>query len=131
MREHDLKNFLYKSLGWLKILLITLLLTSCSLFSRPPIDVKPPVEQTPVVRAVKPNPVLPIKVEFEVITYDFITALQTDVASNKMQPFVFYGVNEDGYINLSIWIKDIERHIKEQNNVIEYYEKILEERLTK
>lgn len=89
------------------------------------------MEQTPVVRAVKPNPVIPIKVEFEVITYDFITALQTDVASNKMQPFVFYGVNEDGYINLSIWIKDIERHIKEQNNVIEYYEKILEERLTK
>lgn len=69
---------------------------------------------------------LPIKVEFEVITYDFLVALQADVDAGKIQPFVYYGVDDNGYINLAIWIKEIERFIKEQQNIIIYYEGLLE-----
>ena len=113
-------------LWWLKILLITGLLTSCSLLNKLRLDVNQTPQQTTIIKADKPTPVYPVEVRFVVLTKETVDKLNAEVLEGKSEPYVFYGLNENDYLDIANWLKDIQRYINMQNNNVEYYENVID-----
>ena len=100
------------ALNLLKIVLITLFLTSCS---SSPKQLITKVEAVKIERATYPRPtglIVP-KINLVVVTPDTMSDT----------PGVYFGFTEDNYLSFSQWLQDVLAHIKSQNAIIESYEK--------
>lgn len=71
-----------------------------------------------IIKPERPAPILSPNVTIRVIT----PAIAQEML-DKQVPFVYYGLNEASYLELAKWLQDNLRYLKEQNEIIEYYEK--------
>lgn len=66
----------------------------------------------------------PTGINIDVLTPETTSELNQRVESGKIPPYVFFGMSEDGWINLSKWHQDLLRFIRQQREIIEYYRNI-------
>lgn len=110
----QLKSFL--------IPLSALLLSSCAA----PQDnlVYAPPEKVPVILQASPAPVLPSKVTFKVITEENLQEFLASV-NNIEGKLVFIAISVKDYERLALNTQELVRYVKQQKEIIVYYERIL------
>ena len=112
----------------LSLVALTLVLSSCSSFKKPPADV---VVQTQYIERTidkksPPKPVIMPDVQWYVVSEnnlsEFLTRIETDNGS-----VAFMAITPKGYENLSIGIAELRRYLKQQKEIIFYYEQAIDQ----
>lgn len=101
------------------------LIASCSLFQKP-VEVKTTNIDIPYIIKSRPDPITPVSVNFKAIDYSVTQDLNKKVENNEIEPYMFYSLEENDLLNLGQWMRDAERYIKQQNELISYYESVLQ-----
>ena len=114
-----LRNYLTIS----SLLLLTLLLSSCSYFRKPEKEI---VVQTVEVQKVipvqpRPKPVDMTDVKFYVVTEENYEEFKEKFMKTN-NDFVFYVVSVHDYENLALNMAELFRYIKQQKEIVVYYE---------
>ena len=111
----------------LPLLLILASLTSCALVRPDPVpDVKPveviTIEKpAPVYHPPLPNQILPLPVEWRVLTPETMQTYLDDLNAGKAPVDAYYGLTPKGYENLSSNMAEVKRYIRQVLSVIKYY----------
>jgi len=102
--------------------LSVLLLSSCA----KPQDnlVYAPPEKVPVILQASPTPVLPSKVTFKVVTEENLQEFLASV-NNTEGKLVFIAISVKDYERLALNTQELVRYVKQQKEIIVYYERIL------
>ena len=116
----ELKNYLTVS----SLLLLTLLLSSCGYLRKPEKEI---VVQTVEVQKVipvqpRPKPVDMTDVKFYVVTEENYEEFK-EKFMKRNNDFVFYVVSVHDYENLALNMSELYRYIKQQKEIVVYYEK--------
>ena len=116
----ELKNYLTVS----SLLLLTLLLSSCGYLRKPEKEI---VVQTVEVQKVipvqpRPKPVDMTDVKFYVVTEENYEEFKEKFMKTN-NDFVFYVVSVHDYENLALNMSELYRYIKQQKEIVVYYEK--------
>ena len=116
----ELKNYLTIS----SLLLLTLLLSSCGYLRKPEKEI---VVQTVEVQKVipvqpRPKPVDMTDVKFYVVTEENYDEFK-EKFMKRNNDFVFYVVSVHDYENLALNMSELYRYIKQQKEIVVYYEK--------
>ena len=116
----ELKNYLTIS----SLLLLTLLLSSCGYLRKPEKEI---VVQTVEVQKVipvqpRPKPVDMTDVKFYVVTEENYEEFKEKFMKTN-NDFVFYVVSVHDYENLALNMSELYRYIKQQKEIVIYYEK--------
>ena len=116
----ELKNYLTIS----SLLLLTLLLSSCGYLRKPEKEI---VVQTVEVQKVipvqpRPKPVDMTDVKFYVVTEENYEEFKEKFMKTN-NDFVFYVVSVHDYENLALNMSELFRYIKQQKEIVIYYEK--------
>ena len=116
----ELKNYLTIS----SLLLLTLLLSSCGYLRKPEKEI---VVQTVEVQKVipvqpRPKPVDMTDVKFYVVTEENYEEFKEKFMKTN-NDFVFYVVSVHDYENLALNMSELYRYIKQQKEIVVYYEK--------
>lgn len=101
------------------MILSVLLLSSCSEET-----VYIPEESPPAILQARPSPVTPNDVKFRVVTQDNLNEFLEEV-TNLEGDLVFIAISVEDYERLSLNTQDLVRYIKQQKEIIIYYEGIL------
>ena len=114
-----LRNYLTIS----SLLLLTLLLSSCSYFRKPEKEI---VVQTVEVQKVipvqpQPKPIDMTDVKFYVVTEENYEEFKQKFMKTN-NDFVFYVVSVHDYENLALNMSELFRYIKQQKEIVVYYE---------
>ena len=115
-----LRNYLTVS----SLLLLTLLLSSCGYLRKPEKEI---VVQTVEVQKIipiqpQPKPVDMIDVKFYVVTEENYEEFKEKFMKTN-NDFVFYVVSVHDYENLALNMSELYRYIKQQKEIVIYYEK--------
>ena len=115
-----LRNYLTIS----SLLLLTLLLSSCGYLRKPEKEI---VVQTVEVQKVipvqpQPKPIDMTDVKFYVVTEDNYDEFK-EKFMKRNNDFVFYVVSVHDYENLALNMSELYRYIKQQKEIVVYYEK--------
>ena len=115
----ELKNYLTVS----SLLLLTLLLSSCGYLRKPEKEI---VVQTVEVQKVipvqpRPKPVDMTDVKFYVVTEENYEEFKEKFMKTN-NDFVFYVVSVHDYENLALNMSELFRYIKQQKEIVIYYE---------
>jgi len=115
----ELKNYLTIS----SLLLLTLLLSSCGYLRKPEKEI---VVQTVEVQKVipvqpRPKPVDMTDVKFYVVTEENYEEFKEKFMKTN-NDFVFYVVSVHDYENLALNMSELFRYIKQQKEIVVYYE---------
>ena len=115
-----LRNYLTVS----SLLLLTLLLSSCGYLRKPEKEI---VVQTVEVQKIipvqpQPKPVDMIDVKFYVVTEENYDEFK-EKFMKRNNDFVFYVVSVHDYENLALNMSELYRYIKQQKEIVVYYEK--------
>ena len=115
-----LRNYLTIS----SLLLLTLLLSSCGFIRKPEKEI---VVQTVEVQKVipvqpRPKPVDMTDVKFYVVTEENYEEFKEKFMKTN-NDFVFYVVSVHDYENLALNMSELYRYIKQQKEIVIYYEK--------
>lgn len=97
-----------------RIILATLLLVGCT---STPTTVNTE-QDVSIIKPERPSPIISPNVTIKVLTPSIAQEML-----DKGIPFVYYGLDEASYLELAKWLQDNLRYLKEQNEIIEYYEK--------
>ena len=116
----ELRNYLTIS----SLLLLTLLLSSCGYLRKPEKEI---VVQTVEVQKVipvqpRPKPVDMTDVKFYVVTEENYDEFK-EKFMKRNNDFVFYVVSVHDYENLALNMSELYRYIKQQKEIVIYYEK--------
>ena len=116
----ELRNYLTIS----SLLLLTLLLSSCGYLRKPEKEI---VVQTVEVQKVipvqpRPKPVDMTDVKFYVVTEENYEEFKEKFMKTN-NDFVFYVVSVHDYENLALNMSELFRYIKQQKEIVIYYEK--------
>ena len=108
----------------LSLLLLTLLLSSCGYLRKPEKEI---VVQTVEVQKVipvqpQPKPIDMTDVKFYVVTEDNYDEFK-EKFMKRNNDFVFYVVSVHDYENLALNMSELYRYIKQQKEIVVYYEK--------
>ena len=119
----ELKNYLTVS----SLLLLTLLLSSCGYLRKPEKEI---VVQTVEVQKVipvqpQPKPVDMIDVKFYVVTEENYEEFKEKFMKTN-NDYVFYAVSVHDYENLAFNMAELYRYIRQQKEIMIYYEKAVE-----
>ena len=110
----------------LTILLSILLITGCSVFSKPrPIETKVIPDNT-IALAARPERVDLQKMKFHVVTEDNLQQFIQDF-TNEFGQLTFVAISVKDYEKLAINTAELFRYIKEQKEIIIYYENAIGE----
>jgi len=106
------------------LLLLTLLLSSCGYLRKPEKEI---VVQTVEVQKVipvqpQPKPIDMTDVKFYVVTEDNYDEFK-EKFMKRNNDFVFYVVSVHDYENLALNMSELYRYIKQQKEIVIYYEK--------
>lgn len=106
------------------LLLLTLLLSSCGYLRKPEKEI---VVQTVEVQKVipvqpQPKPIDMTDVKFYVVTEDNYDEFK-EKFMKRNNDFVFYVVSVHDYENLALNMSELYRYIKQQKEIVVYYEK--------
>ena len=106
------------------LLLLTLLLSSCGYIRKPEkeIVVKTIEEQKIVPIQPQPKPVDMIDVKFYVVTEENYAEFKEKFMKTN-NDYVFYAVSVHDYENLAFNMAELYRYIRQQKEIIIYYEK--------
>ena len=120
-----LRNYLTIS----SLLLLTLLLSSCGYLRKPEKEI---VVQTVEVQKVipvqpRPKPVDMTDVKFYVVTEENYEEFKEKFMKTN-NDFVFYVVSVHDYENLALNMSELFRYIKQQKEIVVYYEKAVTEK---
>ena len=109
------------------LLLLTLLLSSCGYIRKPEkeIIVKTVEVQKIVPIQPQPKPVDMIDVKFYVVTEENYAEFKEKFMKTN-NDYVFYAVSVHDYENLAFNVQDVKRYIKQQKEIIIYYEIVAE-----
>jgi hypothetical protein len=99
-------------------------MTSCSLFQQP-VEIKTSNIEIPNIIKSRPDPIIPTSVNFKIYDYSITKDLNTQVENKEIAPYTLYALNENDLLNLGQWMRDTERFIKQQNELIDFYESVL------
>lgn len=116
----------------LPLILATLLLEGCQLFQDPPPDPEPIIIKTePVERRIY-QPPLPTSPQFEAVNFFVITADNLDQQIEEIKQltgdnWVVYAITPHDYENLSYNMQEITRIIRQQRDIIVYYQEATQE----
>jgi len=102
------------------IILMPLILTGC-LGSAQKIETLPVAIKNHIQIQAKPRKVSMKSVKFYVVTADNLDEFISKFKKENGQ-LVFVGVSVKGYENLSLNVTDLERYIKQQKQIIAFYE---------
>ena len=118
-----LRNYLTVS----SLLLLTLLLSSCGYIRKPEkeIVVKTVEVQKIVPIQPQPKPVDMIDVKFYVVTEENYEEFKEKFMKTN-NDYVFYAVSVHDYENLAFNMAELYRYIRQQKEIIIYYEKAVE-----
>ena len=119
----ELKNYLTIS----SLLLLTLLLSSCGYLRKPEKEI---VVQTVEVQKVipvqpRPKPVDMTDVKFYVVTEENYEEFKEKFMKTN-NDYVFYAVSVHDYENLAFNMAELYRYIRQQKEIMIYYEKAVE-----
>ena len=122
-----LRNYLTIS----SLLLLTLLLSSCGLIRKPEKEI---VVQTVEVQKVipvqpRPKPVDMTDVKFYVVTEENYEEFKEKFMKTN-NDFVFYVVSVHDYENLALNMSELFRYIKQQKEIVVYYEEAVNQKTT-
>ena len=116
----ELKNYLTVS----SLLLLTLLLSSCGYLRKPEKEI---VVQTVEVQKVIPVQPQPKPIDMTDVKFYVVTEENYDEFKEKFMKrnndFVFYVVSVHDYENLALNMSELYRYIKQQKEIVIYYEK--------
>ena len=116
----ELRNYLRA----LSLLLLCLLLTNCSFLRKPEKEII--VQTVEVQKRIplqnQPKPIDMTDVKFYVVTEENYEEFKKEF-SNTNDSYVFYAVSVHDYENLALNFAEIFRYIKQQKEIIIYYEK--------
>ena len=116
----ELRNYLRA----LSLLLLCLLLTNCSFLRKPEKEII--VQTVEVQKRIplqnQPKPIDMTDVRFYVVTEENYEEFKKEF-SNTNDSYVFYAVSVHDYENLALNFAEIFRYIKQQKEIIIYYEK--------
>ena len=116
----ELRNYLRA----LSLLLLCLLLTNCSFLRKPEKEII--VQTVEVQKRIplqnQPKPIDMADVKFYVVTEENYEEFKKEF-SNTNDSYVFYAVSVHDYENLALNFAEIFRYIKQQKEIIIYYEK--------
>ena len=108
----------------LSLLLLCLLLTNCGYLRKPEKEIV--VQTVEVQKKIplqnQPKPIDMTDVKFYVVTEENYEEFKDKFAKTN-ESFVFYAVSVHDYENLAINMSELYRYIKQQKEVIIYYEK--------
>jgi len=108
----------------LSLLLLTLLLTSCGYLRKPEKEI---VVQTVEVQKVIPVQPQPKPIDMTDVKFYVVTEENYDEFKQKFMKtnndFVFYVVSVHDYENLALNMSELYRYIKQQKEIVIYYEK--------
>ena len=108
----------------LSLLLLTLLLTSCGYLRKPEKEI---VVQTVEVQKVIPVQPQPKPIDMTDVKFYVVTEENYDEFKQKCMKtnndFVFYVVSVHDYENLALNMSELYRYIKQQKEIVIYYEK--------
>ena len=118
-----LRNYLTVS----SLLLLTLLLSSCGYIRKPEkeIVVKTVEVQKIIPIQPQPKPVDMIDVKFYVVTEENYAEFKEKFMKTN-NDYVFYAVSVHDYENLAFNMAELYRYIRQQKEIIIYYEKAVE-----
>ena len=118
-----LRNYLTVS----SLLLLTLLLSSCGYIRKPEkeIIVKTVEVQKIIPIQPQPKPVDMIDVKFYVVTEENFAEFKEKFMKTN-NDYVFYAVSVHDYENLAFNMAELYRYIRQQKEIIIYYEKAVE-----
>ena len=106
------------------LLLLTLLLSSCGYLRKPEKEI---VVQTVEVQKVIPVQPQPKRIDMTDIKFYVVTEENYDEFKEKFMKrnndFVFYVVSVHDYENLALNMSELYRYIKQQKEIVVYYEK--------
>ena len=115
----ELKNYLTIS----SLLLLTLLLSSCGYLRKPEKEI---VVQTVEVQKVIPVQPQPKPIDMTDVKFYVVTEENYDEFKEKFMKrnndFVFYVVSVHDYENLALNMSELYRYIKQQKEIVIYYE---------
>jgi len=115
-----LRNYLTVS----SLLLLTLLLSSCGYLRKPEKEI---VVQTVEVQKVIPVQPQPKPIDMTDVKFYVVTEENYDEFKEKFMKrnndFVFYVVSVHDYENLALNMSELYRYIKQQKEIVVYYEK--------
>ena len=109
------------------IILTTLLLNGCSLFSRN-ITVDAEVEKLPFIHPASPNKMFLQEVKWTVMNKERLQEILNSLGPNEN--VAMFVLTSKGYENLSENMAEITRYIKDQKAIIVYYYEAIEEEET-
>ena len=109
------------------LLLLTLLLSSCGYIRKPEIEiiVKPVEVQKIIPIQPQPKPVDMIDVKFYVVTEENYEEFKEKFMKTN-NDYVFYAVSVHDYENLAFNMAELYRYIRQQKEIMIYYEKAVE-----
>ena len=103
------------------ILSVLLVASACSTTPKTIIQTKIITKTIPAIE--RPRPVVMNDVKFYVVTEDTLDDFIAEFKKANAGELVFVATNVKGYENISLNLADIKRYLKQQNEIIVYYEK--------
>lgn len=110
-------SYILTHMKTLLIIPVTLLLTSCGLFTRN-VEVTANSDDPIVIHPNPPDQVSLREVEWVVLNRERLEEL---LSENPNQEIVLFALSAKGYENLSLNMQELLRYIQDQKNIILYY----------
>jgi len=107
---------------YLMIPAMLLVLSGCSALTKT-VEIDKTIKAPIIAKAQKPKPVVMNPVYFHVVTEENLEEFITEI--KKTGEFVFIGISVDDYENMALNVTKLRRYIKQQKQVVLYYEKNL------
>ena len=109
------------------LLLLTLLLSSCGYIRKPEKEIIVKTEEVQKINPIQPQPkpVDMIDVKFYVVTEENYEEFKEKFMKTN-NDYVFYAVSVHDYENLAFNMAELYRYIRQQKEIIIYYEKAVE-----
>lgn len=77
---------------------------------------------------VRPDPVLPTDTTVKVLTPAITNDMNRQVSEGKAPPYVYFSFSDGDYLRFAVWQQQILSYIKQQNALLDYYEKNAKQR---
>ena len=109
-----------------KTLPFLLLISGCSLLSRPPavapVEVVKIIRQQTVYHPPLPSQINTLPVKWTVLTPMTMAEYLEDLQQGNAPQNAFYGLTRPGYENLSSNMAEIKRYIRQMRSIVQYYQ---------